>query len=481
MGNELAHSPQEVPSQPESVQGKWQQCLTLMREKVTHQAYQTWLLPIIPVNFVDNQLMLRVPSQFFYEWIESNFYEILHSAVKKVFGLHAKIEYLIASRPESQPEAINLQSDTSNEKATPPENASPVPASPEPVNLDARYSFANFYVHNDNELVLRAAQEVARHPGHTDFNPLFIYGRSGCGKTHLLNAVGNAVLERNKRKKVRYYSSEVFVNEYIYALQSKKIEKFNQQFLKYEVVLFDDIHFLTGKNKSQEGLYFLLSEMERRRKQIVISSSLPPSQLKGFKKRLISFFKRGLIVDLVPPSYETRIRWMDEYCRKNNLQLLPEVKELLARSLVDGLHQTRAVMVRIAAQSSLLGEPVSLATTRRILEQIDSAWLEKNGHFPFQKSIKIEDIIKAVSEYLDVPEDLIIGFSRQREVSYARQIAIYLCKELTHLPFQSIGYYFKDRHYTAILYNYRKIANQIHQNHMLAGMIAEIKSRLYFD
>ncbi len=478
MGNELARSLQTPASQPETVQGKWQQCLTLMKEKVTHQAFQTWLEPIIPVNFVDNQLILRVPSQFFYEWIESNFYEILHTAVKKVFGLHAKIDYLIASRPDSEPETMNLE--TPEKSETPEKTETPAIISDE-INLDNRYSFTNFFVGNDNELALRAAQEVARHPGKTDFNPLFVYGDTGCGKTHLLNALGKAVLEKTKRKKVRYYSSEVFVNEYIYALQTKNIDKFNRQFLRNDVILFDDVHFLSGKNKSQEGLYFLLSEMERRRKQIVISSSIPPSQLKGFKKRLISFFKRGLIVDLIPPSYQTRIRWMEDYCQRNNLNLLPEVKELLARTLTEGLHQMRAVMVRIAAQSSLLGEPVSLQATRRILEQIDTSWVEKNGHFPFQKSIKIEDIIRTVAEYLNIPQDLIVGFSRQREVSYARQIAIYLCKELTHLPFQSIGYYFSDRHYTAILYNYRKIAEQIHHNSMLAGMISEIKSRLYFD
>lgn len=477
-GNEFARSLQASDNAEDgSLHGKWQQCLQHIRESVSPQAFKTWLDPIIPVSLIENQLILRVPSQFFFEWLESHYRELIQNVVKKQFGLHTRVEYLVASQPDHQPESLDFDS-PSNGKAEPASVAQET-AGQVSTDLDPRYQFDNFLAANDNELALRAALAVAKQPGKTDFNPLFIYGDAGCGKTHLLNAIGNHVISSRKRKKVRYLSSENFLNEYIFALQNGKLDKFNKNFLQTDVILFDDIQYLSGKKKSQEGLYYLLSEMERRRKQVVIVSNQPPSQLLGFKRRLSSFFQKGLIVDLIPPSSETRRQWIDSYCAKNNLIILPEVREFLAQSLFNGMHQMRAAMVRIAAQSSLLGKPASLQTTRRILTQIDADWAKKNGNFPRMKSVKIEDIIKAVSEYMNIPQDLLVGFSRQRDVTYARQIAIYLCKEITRESYQAISYHFSDRHYTAILHNYKRIANDLKNNAFLVNMISEIKAKIF--
>ncbi len=463
-----------------SIQSKWEECLEIIKGKISSQGYQTWVKPIIPVSYVDEKLILRVPSQFFFEWLESNYQEIIHAAVKRKFGIRAKIEYLVASTPNKQPEELSLTEEKESESpAISPQDVRPREAVEEgEYALDFRYEFSNYFVKNDNELALRAAQFVARNPGKTDYNPLFIYGNSGLGKTHLLQAIGNFVKANKKRKVVRYVTSENFLNEYIQALQSRKLNEFVEKYLKIHVLLLDDIQFLANKKKSQEGLFYLFSEMECRRRQIVISSLLPPAQLRGFDSRLTSFFHRGLIVDLIPPSLETRLAWIDDYVRKNELNLLPEVREFIARNLTDSLHHVRSIMVRIAAQTSLLGTPVSLSKTRKLLRHLNLNGNEGLGKFPGSKMIKIERIIEVVSQHLHIPVDLIVGHSRNREVSLARQIAIYLIKELTGETFQTIGYHFGDRHYTAILHSYKKIKGLVHKNPMLNSTVVEIKNLL---
>lgn len=450
------------------LRSKWESCLEIVKEDISPQGFRTWLAPIIPVSYIDEKLILRVPSQFFFEWIDTHYQEILLAAVKKIFGFRTIIEYLVASTPDKKPRELNVQEkseDTKGDQSLHHE-------------IDSRYQFDNFYVKNDNELVLRAAQTVAKHPGKTDFNPLFIYGDSGCGKTHILNAIGNYILNKNIRKKVTYLTGESFLNQYINALQNKKIGVFNKVFINTDILLLDDIHFLANKKKSQEGLFYLFSELERKRKQIVISANGSPVQMIGLDNRLISFFQKGLIIDLIPPNYDTRIKFINAYCDKTNLTIPPEVKEFLANALADGIQQLRAVVIRIAAQSSLLGEPMSLDTTKRLLSQINLNWAQKSGKLPRWRQIRLEDIIKIVSEYLNIPPDIIIGYSRQRQISFARQIAIYLAKELSGESLRVIGYHFKDRHYTAILHNYKRIQKEMKNNPAIYNLILELKNQL---
>lgn len=470
MTKSVAHPVSDHLPAETGIQAKWNQCLKLLKEEISSQGFQTWISPIIPVSCVENTLILRVPSQFFFEWIESHYQQILLKTVKKIFGAAVHIEYLVASSGDKKPEELHL----SDEEVIPNTSERPSHSS----LLDNRYQFENFYVKNDNELALRAAQTVAKQPGKTDFNPLFIYGDSGCGKTHLLHAIGNYILLNKKRKKITYLSSENFLNQYISALQNKQVESFNNKFKETDVLLIDDIQILANKKKSQEGLFYFFSEFERQHKQIVITANHPPSQLTELDRRLLSFFQKGLIIDLITPSYETRLKFIQAYCQKTQLSILGEVKEFLASSLCESMQEIRAVMIRIAAQTSLLGKPVSLAATKKLLAHIDAKWANKNGHFRLIHQIKVDNIIKAVSEYLNIPTDVLIGQSRQREISFARQVAIYLAKELSGESLQVIGYHFNDRHYTAILHNYNRIRSEMKNNPAIYHLISEIRNQL---
>jgi chromosomal replication initiator protein len=474
MSKSVAPSLPEKSPTNQGTQEKWNQCLDIIKEEISPQGIRTWLSPIIPVSLIENTLILRVPSQFFFEWLESHYQDLLSKTIKEIFGSKIRIEYLVASTADKKPEALSL-SDTEEIQKGSPEIAAV--SSPQ-IQLDSRFTFQNYFVKNDNELAYRAAQTVAKHPGKTDFNPLFIYGESGCGKTHLLHAIGNYIDGTRKRKKVSFLSSENFINQYIYALQHKQLDNFNKSFSQIDVLLLDDIQFLANKRKSQEGLFYFFSEIERQRNQIVISANQPPSQLNRLDKRLISFFQKGLIIDLIPPGYQTRINFIQSYCRKTNLSILPEVREFLASSLSEGMQELRAIMIRIAAQSSLLGKPVSLESTRKLLSHIDTNWAQRHNQYRPWHLIKVDDIIKTVSEYLNVPADVLIGYSRQREIAFARQVAIYLAKELSGDSLKSIGYHFKDRHYTGILYSYKRIKKEMKNNPAIYNLIQEIQHQL---
>ena len=225
-------------------------------------------------------------------------------------------------------------------------------------------------------------------------------------------------------------------------------------------------------------MYFILSELERKRKQIVITAYQPPAQILGFEKRLISFFQRGLIVDLIPPSYETRLRFIDNYCANHNIEIIPEVREFLAGIMDASLQQLRAIMVRISAHSSLLGRPVSLKKAEQLLCQIDPKWATNGQRINNLQGIRIEKIIRAVSEYLNTPEDILIGYNRQREVAFARQVAIYLARKYSGESLKVIGYHFGDRHYTGINHSVHKIEKEIKTNPMLNNLLSEIKKKL---
>lgn len=458
----------------DGIQEKWNKCLEVIKDEISPQGFRTWLLPIIPVSLIENSLILRVPSQFFFEWLESHYQDLLSQTVKTIFGSEIQLEYLVASQADKKPEELSLTDAEEN----PQHEKQTITSSSFSIQLDSRYQFDNFFVKNDNELAYRAAQTVAKNPGKTDFNPLFIYGDSGCGKTHILHAIGNFILSARKRKQVSFLSSENFINQYIYALQHKQVDNFNRNFAQIDVLLLDDIQFVSNKKKSQEGLFYFFNELERQRKQIVISANIPPSHLNGIDKRLLSFFQKGLIIDLIPPSYDTRLKFIKAYCQKTSLSILSEVREFLAGSISEGMQELRAVMIRIAAQTSLLGKPVSLEATKKLLSHIDANWARRHNHYRPWHLIKVDDIIKIVSEYLNIPPDILVGFSRQREIAFARQIAIYLAKEMSGESLQTIGYHFKDRHYTGILYSYKRIRKEMKNNPAIYNLILEIQNQL---
>jgi len=469
-------SEEQDKSQESTLKVKWKQCLELIKQEVPQQTFQTWFLPIIPVSFVDNQLILRVPSRFFFEWIDSHYGRLLNKAVKKNFGRTAQIEYLIAPSAQ-EPLTGSETEELAEKKEIESEKIGDLPPSEELPEVDPAYRLDNFFAGRENKLARKAAEYIVANLGKAPYNPLVIYGRSGTGKTHLLHAIGNAVLELKSRKKLGIYSSEHFLHEYIYTLQKGNVNEFKRRLTRLDVFLLDDVHFLSSKLKSQEILLYILMQLVKKKKQIVITSNLAPSRLDAFNPNLISFLQKGLIVDLVPPEYSSRKELILHFLHENEVELPEEVIEFLIENLVDNTHLLKAALTRIVAQISLLGKPIGFNDVQFIVAQLYPRWKGLNGLGNHQ-SIQMDEIIGAVARFFNIPVDVMIGNSRKKEITLARNIAIYLCREITPESLATIGYHFGDRSHSAVHHAHKQIQVAIKHNPILQNSIHQIKEQI---
>ncbi len=461
------------PPSDASVQTQWKRCLEAIKNEVSLQTLQTWFLPIIPVSFVDDTLILRVPSRFFFEWIDTHYGHLLESTVRKVFGLRTRLEFLIAPSHRDKEPLDEVEEE--------PEERGPVQPdgfSSEDCELDTHCRLSNFFVNNDNELALKSAEYVANHTTRVKFNPLVIYGEVGTGKSHLLHAIGNHVQERRPRSRILYINAEKFLNEYVYALQHADINNFKKKLTSADLFLMDDIQILSNKPKSQEGLLYILMELEKKRRQIVLTVNVPPANLINFNPRLISFFQKGLIVDLIHPSVESRRKVIDFQLEQNGLKLAPEIVDFLVENLTTDMHLLNAAMIRIIAQISLIGKPLDLDQAKFIVAQIYPQWQGLNGLGMRKKRIDIELIQQVVADYFNLPVDVLIGSSRKREIQLARQIAIYLAREITGESLIRIGYQFGNRNHTTVLHSHKKIQKEIGHNPILKSTVLQLKSQI---
>lgn len=454
--------------------GQWKLCLNKIKEKVPAQTYQTWFLPIIPVSLVKDELILRVPSSFFFEWIESHYLDLLRRASAQIFGSKVQLQFLVASKLPGK-SAITAESEDA--PVGDPDLAETL-VQTDGNELEPAFTFENYFAGTENLLAQRAAEHVVNNLGKAGFNPLMIYGAAGTGKTHLLNAIGNYLLEKRKNRRLMLMGSERFLHEYIYNLQSGNINKYKRKLLQNSVILFDDLQFLSNKTKSQEFLLYIFQELIRRHKQVIISSNLAPGRLTQFNPKLISFMQKGLIVDLVNPQCGTRENIIDYHLQRNGVELEPEIKQFLIDCLTGDMHVLNAAMTRIIAQVSLLGKPLTLKDAEFIVAQIYPQWRGAKVRGQSAKDVNLEKINDCVSRFFNVPLDILLGSSRKKEVILARQVAIFLCRELTSESLARIGYHFSNRHHASVLYAYHKISKEIDRNPVLRSSVNQIRDQL---
>ncbi|RMG66695.1 MAG: chromosomal replication initiator protein DnaA [Calditrichaeota bacterium] len=459
-----------------SLKARWKNCLKLIKEEIPWQTFETWFTPIIPVTYVDETLILRIPSRFFYEWIDSHYGDLLKKVVRKEFGLRARVEYsVVPSYADREPKTVETAQDV---ESTPSATGQPAAQlSSEELGLDPRFTFDAFFVSGNNELALKAAMHIAQQSSQPAYNPLFVFGKTGTGKTHLLHAIGHRIRERRKRCRIKLVTSEKFLNDYVNAVQNNQMNQLHKTYLNVDVLLLDDVQVLANKMRTQESLLFIVSELVKKRKQVVITSAASPAQLSQFEPRLISFFQRGLIVDLLPPEYDARRKIVAHYFEQHDIEPEPEIVEFLAAYLVDNMHLLYSALVRIIAQVSLLNKPISLEQTQFIVAQLFPHWNGVNG-LSCRKKEGLEHIIEAVSEYFNIPVDVLRSRSRKREVVLARQIAMYLVRELTGESLARIGYHFSDVHHSSVLYAFRRIQTQMQQSPMLRTTVQQIRSKI---
>ena len=465
----------------------WSSCLNIVQSKVSEQDFSTWLEPIIPIEFENNVLVLQVHNKFFSDWVEERFGKHLISALHTITGNDISIEFRIKKEyisetfdEEKKNSSLNLELPFENIQkkilvpATPlnqnyfqPNSAVHFP--PIPVTLNPKFIFENYINGDSNKLAYAAALAVANNPGGTEFNPLVIYGGVGLGKTHLIQAIGNHALAHGKAKRVRYTNSEEFMRNFIESIQLKKPSEFTNFYHTLDLLIVDDIQFFASGEKTQDSFFHIFNGLYNLGKQIILSCDRPLNEIKGINERLISRFQMALTVDIQPPDLEMRIAILHKKSEAFGFLLPQDVAEIIAQNITSNIRQLEGCLTSLVARVSLENQKISIELAKDVLRTIVGN---------IRSYITIQDIQKAVSNFYNIPEDLLGAKTRKQEIVMARQVAMYLAKELTNTTYQSIGQHFGGRDHSTVLYAYQQIADLMNTNEQAKNTINQIRLRL---
>ncbi len=467
----------------ESAGSIWKECLSFIRERVNSQSFKTWFEPIEPVGLFDNRLVIKVPSQFFSEWLEEHYYSLINEVLTKVLHRESSIEFDIAIEDhEIIQETTEIgHADSHAEISLTAENVLPAPSG-EPVakpsstnrntfntSLNPRYIFDNYIKGESNQFARAAAQAVANNPGGTSFNPLVIYGGVGLGKTHLVHAIGNHILQSDPSKRVLYTSSEKFTVDFVEAIQKDRVGDFSSFYRSVDLLIVDDIQFFAGKEKTQDSFFHTFNSLHHLGKQIVLSSDKPPKELKGLNERLISRFQWGLTADIQPPDLETRIAILRKKSSDEGVDLSHDVVVFIAENVTSNIRELEGCLISLLARSSYENRPISIDLAKDVVRSIIG---EVRTH------ITIEEIQRIVCDYLKIPEDLLRAKTRKQEVVNARQIAMYLAKELTNSSLKTIGLHFGGRDHSTVIHAYQTIEDGMRMDPKQKSLILQLRSKL---
>jgi chromosomal replication initiator protein len=463
----------------------WSACMDQIRERVNSQSFKTWFEPIVPQHLDAGALTVQVPSQFFYDWLDEHYCTIINSTITNVLGKEAHLQYSI--RTDESPLDLEYLSPVVQVRPSRPA----VPSQPEPLPhmrnpersagrtesssmdfqsfLNPRYTFENYIKGDSNQLARAAASAVANNPGGTSFNPLVIYGGTGLGKTHLMQAIGNYVLAHGKARRVMYVSSEKFTVDFVDAIQSNRTSDFSNFYRSMDVLIVDDIQFLSGKEKTQDSFFHTFNELHQLGKQIVLSSDRPPKDLKGLDDRLLSRFQWGLTSDIQPPDLETRIAILRKKSVDDGIELPQDVVEFISANVTSNIRELEGCLISLLARASLEGREITLDLARDVLKVVIG---------DVRSPITIETIQRTVCEYFSIPEDLLRAKTRKQEIVNARQIAMYLVKELTNASLKTIGLHFGGRDHSTVIHAYQSVEDQMRVDSKYQAHIQQIKRRL---
>ncbi|OIO99869.1 MAG: chromosomal replication initiation protein DnaA [Bacteroidetes bacterium CG2_30_33_31] len=468
----------------------WKNCLEVIRDNITFQAFKTWFEPIIPVQIKNSVLTIQVPSQFFYEWIEEHYIDLLKKTIRKELGVSGKLEYrIVMERNFSTQEAYTVNLPTTNKKSLKnyPTNM-PIEINqgksngiPNPfiipglkkikVNsqLNEAKSFDNFIEGDCNRLARSAGFAVGQNPGRTSFNPFFVYSNNGLGKSHLLQAIGIEVKNNFPEKTVLYVRAEQFINQFIDSVKNNSQNDFIHFYQMIDVLLMDDIHDLANKEKTQDIFFHIFNHLHQHGKQLVITSDKAPVELEGIKPRLLSRFKWGLAADLQTPDLETRIAILRSKLYKDGLEMPDEVVEYLAYSITTNIRELEGALISILAQASLNKKPITLDLARQMIDKF-----VKNT----SREISIDYIQKVVSDYFNIPVDMINSKTRKREIVQARQIAMYFSKKYTKSSLATIGIHCGNKDHATVLHACRTVNNLIDTDKEFRVYVDELEKKI---
>lgn len=445
----------------------WKACLLKIKENVSMMTYNTWFLPIKPIELIDSTLKVQIPSQFFWEWIDEHFNGLITRAITDVLGKDARLTYVIAE-DMSFIDGGDTVSENSFTQATPIEK--PKPKHTFESNLNPRYTFDNFIKGEGNQLARAAAGAISDNPGGTSFNPLFLYGGVGLGKTHLIQAIGNQIFKNFPEKKVIYLSSDIFTVEFVESIQTNKVNEFSNFYRSMDVLIIDDIQFLIGKEKTQDLFFHIFNTLHQSRKQIILSSDKPPKDLKGLDERLISRFQWGLTADIQPPELETRIAILKRKAETYGMFVSNEILEYIATNITSNIRELEGCLIKLLACVSLNSNEITYELAKKTVKEI--ATDRKTT------TLTIETITRVVCEHLGVAENKIRDKTRKKEIVLARQIAMYLAKSLTLSSLKTIGLHFGGRDHSTVIHACNSIEEHKLTDVSFGKVLDEIKNKV---
>jgi len=445
----------------------WKACLLKIKENVSMMTYNTWFLPIKPIELSDSTLKVQIPSQFFWEWIDEHFNGLITRAITDVLGKDARLTYVIAE-DMSFIDGGDTVSENSVTLAAPVEK--PKPKHTFESNLNPRYTFDNFIKGEGNQLARAAAGAISDNPGGTSFNPLFLYGGVGLGKTHLIQAIGNQIFNNFPEKKVIYLSSDIFTVEFVESIQTNKVNEFSNFYRSMDVLIIDDIQFLIGKEKTQDLFFHIFNTLHQSRKQIILSSDKPPKDLKGLDERLISRFQWGLTADIQPPELETRIAILKRKAETYGMLVSNEILEYIATNITSNIRELEGCLIKLLACVSLNSNEITYELAKKTVKEI--ATDRKTT------TLTIETITRVVCEHLGVAENKIRDKTRKKEIVLARQIAMYLAKSLTLSSLKTIGLHFGGRDHSTVIHACNSIEEYRAADVSFGKILDEIKNKV---
>jgi chromosomal replication initiator protein len=471
----------------------WRAALGELQVSLSPANYETWLRDTALAEVDDNRFRIAVPNGFAKDWLESRYRSLISQTLARIVGYSVQVEFFVSAPPET---GNGLDPDGADASRETQPIGLPA-AEPAPVrtaggggsrsvrieagrvggeggttNINPRYTFANFIVGSANRLAHAASLSVAERPGHA-YNPLFLYGGVGLGKTHLMHAIGNQVAAKFPRKRVVYATSEKFTNEFITSIQQGKIDEFRARYRRIDLLLIDDIQFIADKERTQEEFFHTFNAIHEDGKQIVLSSDRPPKAILTLEERLRSRFEWGLIADLTAPDLETRIAILRAKAEEGAVPITSDVIEFIARKVVSNIRELEGALNRIVAYASMGAMPISIELAQAVLSNV--------LYNPKKRQITPERIAKAVSEYYGVGMDALRGQKRDKAIVVPRQIAMFLMREETDVSLLRIGAELGGRDHSTVLHACDKITRESAGNDELRREIAAVRELIYAD
>ena len=462
----------------------WENCLQIFKDNLQLATYKTWFEPIVPIKLEKDILTIQVPSPFFYEYLEEKFIDLLKKAIYKELGPNAKLEYSLVVDQNSD-DTLNLPGKNvtdNNINFNRAQNVSAAIKNPFIIpgiktvqvdpQLNPNYTFDNFIEGNCNKVARSAGMAIAEKPGSTPFNPLFVYGESGLGKTHLAQSIGTRTKELYPEKSVLYVTANQFQTQYTQSVRNNTQNDFLNFYQMIDVLIIDDVYEIAGKTGTQNTFFHIFNHLHQSGKQLILTSDKPPFQLQGMEQRLLSRFKWGLNVELESPSYDTRQSILKHKVHKDGIAINDAVINYLAENITLNIRELEGAIVSLVAQSTFLGgKEVSM----EIAQDMVSKMIKTS-----QRTISIDRIQNVVCEHFDLSKDILHSKSRKREIVQARQIAMFLSKAYTKNSLQSIGTQIGQRDHATVLHACKTVNNLRDTDKTFRSSLKEIELKLKF-